>query len=174
MGLKALIGGLSLSGIMVAFLCGWSLGVCPHSSAQDSPATDGWLKGSEAEKFDQLEAHLRGLDVAMIEIGYRFAEVYFAGKDRNWTYAKYQAEKIGLAMDLAIRRRPKRAASATPFLADEVPAILKAIDSHDGQVFQRGMERLRSACMSCHVAEKVQDFTIEFPEHRLSTIRTSR
>jgi hypothetical protein len=33
------------------------------------------------------------------------------------------------------------------------------------------MERLRTACMKCHVSEKVQWFTVQAPERRLTSIR---
>src|SRR5688572_19353742 len=56
-----------------------------------------WLLASPGERNAQVERHFRGLDVAMMEVGYRFAELYFAGMDGNWPYAKYQAEKIDLA-----------------------------------------------------------------------------
>lgn len=63
---------------------------------------DSWLKGTTDEKLAQIEKHLRGLDVAMAEIGYRYGELHHAAKERNWDYAKYQTEKIDLAMRLAL------------------------------------------------------------------------
>lgn len=77
---------------------------------------DSWLKGNTDEKLAQIEKHLRGLDVAMAEIGYRYGELHHAVKEKNWDYAKYQTEKIELALRLALERRPKRAASSQTFL----------------------------------------------------------
>src|SRR5688572_1753105 len=62
-----------------------------------SPA---WLTGMTEERFGRIEQHLRGLDQAMAEIGYRYGELHFAARDRNWDYAKYQTEKIDLTMRL--------------------------------------------------------------------------
>ncbi len=138
------------------------------------PAKESWLKVSVDDKFHQVEAQLRGFDITMMEVGYRFTELYWAGKDRNWPYAKYQAEKIGHVIRLGIERRPKRAPSSQPFLAEEVPAILQAIDKKNDDAFQAGIERLRASCMRCHVLEKLPDFTLEFPEHRISPIRKAR
>ena len=47
----------------------------------------------------------------MVEIGYRFGEPHRAGQDRNWDYAKYQADKI-TALELAYERRLKRGGSS--------------------------------------------------------------
>jgi len=88
----------------------------------------------------------------MIEIGYRFGELYWAGQDRNWDYAKYQADKVRLALELALERRPKRAASAQPFLKEDLPDLVAAIEAKDGARYQVALERVRTACARCHVA----------------------
>jgi hypothetical protein len=130
-----------------------------------------WLpRGGEA-RFVRIESHLRGLDVAMVEIGYRYTELHFAVADRNWDYADYQAGKIELALDLAIERRPKRAASAGDFLAEDWPDVVAGIRSRDAGRAQAAVERLRSACMRCHVAESVPHFSVQAPERRLAPIR---
>lgn len=134
-------------------------------------APDGWLKGSTAEQMRSVETQLRGLDVAMVEIGYRFSELYFAGQDGNWDYAKYQADKVRLALELALERRPKRTASAQPFLNEDLPALVQAIEAKDLERYRGAMDRLRTACMKCHVAESVPFFTVQWPDHRVSTIR---
>lgn len=138
---------------------------------QPGQREEGWLQGTADDKFNQVEKQLRGFDKTMAEVGYRFTELYFAGKDRNWDYAKYQTEKIDAAIRLGLERRPKRTQSAQFFLTDEIPAVFGAIESRDDEVFQKGMERLRSSCMKCHNLEKVPFFTVEFPEHRLSPVQ---
>jgi len=138
-----------------------------------APATE-WLRGNAEERFATVEKQFRGLDVAMAEIGYRFTELYFAGKDGNWDYAKYQREKIDLALRLALVRRPKRAKSAQPFLDEALPAVQRATDARDAQQFARTMDRLRTACMKCHADEQVPYFTVELPERRITSIRATR
>jgi hypothetical protein len=75
----------------VAWAC--ARGPAPDQSPAGGPA---WLHGSADARFAQIENHLRGLDVAMVEIGYRYTELHFAVQDRNWDYADYQAGKIEL------------------------------------------------------------------------------
>jgi hypothetical protein len=139
-----------------------------------TPPPGEWLKGTAGEQFHTVEKQLRGLDVTMAEIGYRFTELYFAGQDGNWDYAKYQAEKIDLALRLAVERRPKRKPSADAFLKEDLPVVQQAIESRDPATFQRAMDRLRSSCMKCHNKEKVPYFTVELPERRISPVRTIR
>ena len=143
-------------------------------AAASGPTAGAWLKPAPEERVRQLERHLRGTDVAMWEIGYRFTELFYAGEDGNWDYAKYQAEKIDLALHLALERRPKRAQSAQPFLNDDLPAVQHAIAARDTTAFRGAMDRLRAACVRCHTDEKLPFFTVEPPERRVSPVRTVR
>jgi hypothetical protein len=71
-----------------------------------------WLSGTVDERFALVAKHLRGFDVAMLETGHRYAELYWAGRDRNWPFAQYQIDKIRTAIGNGLERRPNRAASA--------------------------------------------------------------
>lgn len=122
--------------------------------AQPKPA-DSWLKGTSDEKFAQIERHLRGLDVSMAEIGYRYAELLSAGKTRNWDYAKYQTEKIDLSLRLAIERRPKRAKSSEPFLNESLPPVMEAIKAKNPERLDVALKSLHAGCIQCHRAENV-------------------
>jgi hypothetical protein len=148
----------------------------PLAAAPEAPAapSDPWLRGTTSEQLDQVERHLRGLDVAMIEVGYRLGELHWAGRDRNWPYAEYQLQKMELAIELALERRPKRAESTQEFLDDDVPPLRQAIFEQDPELYQKDMERLRAGCMRCHVREEVPFFTVYFPRQRQSVIRTVR
>jgi putative heme-binding domain-containing protein len=119
------------------------------------PPKSGWLTGTGDEKFGAVERHLRGLDVSMAEIGYRYTELLSAGKTRNWDYAQYQTEKIDLSLRLAVERRPKRAKSARPFLDESLPDVLRAIKTKDGPTLDTALDRLRTGCIQCHRAENV-------------------
>jgi hypothetical protein len=37
---------------------------------------DGWLKGTTDERLDVVAEQLRGFDMAMVEVGYRFTELF--------------------------------------------------------------------------------------------------
>jgi len=173
--------------VLLAFLGG--LSVSAHRSDSPGPGVEEkdlgpasqpapephWLAADGDEQRDQLERQLRGLDITMMEIGHRFIDLYFAGQDRNWPHAQYQIEKIDLALRLSLERRPKRAASAKPFLEETIPLVKQAIhaaaSSNDQAGYDAAMERLRTDCMKCHVAENVPHFTVYFPEARVSPIR---
>jgi hypothetical protein len=129
----------------------------PDLSSNGSPPPD-WLTGSTEQRFLKIERQFRGLDQAMAEIGYRYGELWRASRERNWEYAKYQAEKIELSLKLALERRPKRAPSSQPFLNEDLPAVLQAIQSKNDQQLDGALERLHNACVACHRAENVLYF----------------
>src|SRR3990172_9440034 len=112
--------------LMVVFL----FACCSRDENKPSGA-DGWLKGDENQKFETIAKQFRGFDMAMVETGYRYQELYWAGKDENWEYAAYQAEKIKVAVENGLERRPKRAVSAQDFLNIALPEMDSSIASRD-------------------------------------------
>ncbi len=143
------------------------------SPKQDHPPSgrDGWLKGTPHEKLDIVAKQLRGFDMAMVETGYRYTELYWAGTDRNWEYAEYQVEKIKQAIEYGLVRRPKRAESAEHFLTEALPKMEKIVKEKDSVGFLMGYQMLTKQCNACHKDEKVPYFTVDAPVHRQSPIR---
>jgi hypothetical protein len=106
--------------------------------------------------------------MAMVETGYRFNELYFAGEEQNWGSAKYHADKIGTAIRNGLERRPKRAASAETFLNIVLPELLKAIEAQDLTLFRQRYQSVLSTCNTCHRDEKVEFIPVVQPSRRLS------
>lgn len=132
----------------------------------------GWLKGDSQEKFHTLADQLRGFDVAMVETGYRYIELYWAGKEGNWDYARYQADKIKLAITHGLKRRPNRAASAQPFLNTSLPRLTEAIARKDSNAFAEHFEGLTQSCNACHAMENMGFVKVSQPLLRFSPVRS--
>ena len=144
---------------------------CESPDSSKPAGLDGWLDGHTDEKFETVAAQLRGFDVAMVETGYRYSELYWAGQDENWDYAKYQLEKIKLAMENGFVRRPKRAAAARQFLAESLPAMQQAVEAMDTALFRQNFRAITTSCNSCHAMEKVPFFQVQPPTVRQSPIQ---
>lgn len=155
--------------LIVAVLVGWG---CSGSSASTPGAT--WLASGREPQAVQLERQLRGFDVAMMETGYRYVELYWAGRDANWDAAAYHAGKIRLAIENGLERRPKRGASAQPFLAGPLAATEAAVAARDPEIFAERFESLTAGCNACHAMEKVSFFEVRPPDHRISPLRRAR
>ena len=146
---------------------------CNNSTRQNEPtnAQGEWIKGTEQEKLNAIEKQFRGFDNSMVETGYRYQELYWAGQDENWEYANYQLEKIQLTIENGLIRRPKRAKSAEFFLNTMIPEMKTAIDKHDTVIFNQTFNVFTNNCNNCHAMEKVQYFTVKIPLERQSPIR---
>ena len=95
----------------------------PAPSPGAAPSGEGgWSAGTVDDKFNTVAKQLRGFDMAMVETGHRYNELYWAAQDSNWGYAHHQIKKIRTAVENGLERRLKRAKSAETFLTIVLPA----------------------------------------------------
>ncbi len=141
--------------------------IIPSWGPQEETA---WLKGSVDERFSTVAKHLRGFDMAMMETGHRYAELYWAGVDGNWAYADYQIKKIRTTVQNGLERRPKRAASAETFLTIVVPAVEEAITNKDSDLFWNRFGAMTASCNACHENEQAGFAHIVLPTARYSVV----
>lgn len=127
----------------------------------------GWLAGTTDEKFATVAAQLRGFDMAMVETGYRYNELYWAARDGNFGYANYQARKIRTAIENGLKRRPKRAKSAETFLTVVLPSVEDAIKQRNATLLQKRFGSLTATCNSCHKDELVEFVRVAEPQVRM-------
>lgn len=157
------INGISVTLLLVALIS------CNNKSVKNVQGA--WIQGTEQEKIEFIESQFRGFDMAMVETGYRYQELYWAGQDENWEYADYQLKKIRKAIENGLKRRPKRANSAKHFLNVSLLEMNKAIEKRDTIYFNKGFQMLTNSCIACHAMEKVPHFTVKRPLYRVSPIR---
>jgi len=164
--------------LWVAVVVGTTLSACSGQTTVPAGAAAGeaprqaqsWLQGSVDERLETVAAQLGGFGTTMMEVGYRYGELYFAGDDENWDYARHQIEEIEGAMAKGLQRRPARAASAA-LLNPALDAVKAAAGAGDPEAFQDAFKTLTNACNTCHVAEKVSFVRVAPPEHRVGPVR---
>jgi hypothetical protein len=139
----------------------------PAGTARPDEGTEWLLSGTADERFSRVAKHLRGFDVAMAETGYRYGELYWAGQDQNWDYARYQVWKIRTAVANGVERRPKRAPSAQA-LESGLSGVEQAITARDPALFAERFAALTAICNACHEAEKVPFVHVRPPSVRVS------
>ena len=141
-----------------------ALGIA-YAQTPNPPRAAGWLKALPPDKqIEAIDRQLRGFDMAMFEVNYRYTEMYFAGIEGNWDYALYTGEKIAWAIQNGYERRPKRRANAEElFFKEAYPQVLDAIRKKDIALFKERIDVLRTACNACHTAEKVGFIQVGIP-----------
>jgi hypothetical protein len=140
-------------------------------SEKESNNDQEWLRGTSDEKISQVATHLRGFDIAMAEVGYRYKELYFAGETENWDYASYQIDKIQRVIELAAERRPARKESADLFVNNTIPQVKEAIAQKDKAIFIERMQSLTTGCNSCHQLEGYEFIVVEEATSKSSPVK---
>ncbi|RZS96651.1 hypothetical protein [Cecembia calidifontis] len=146
---------------------------CQTQQEEKSSAVglDGWLEGTTEEKFEEVAHQLGGFSRTMVEVGYRYSELYWAAMDENWGYADHQIEHIIEAMEDGLKRRPVRAASAEDFMKETLPYMEELVKKEDKEEFLKGFQMLTSACNACHAKEGESYVVIQIPLNRTSPVR---
>ncbi len=140
------------------------------TSCNDQPREIGWLEGTTDEMLAMLADQFGGFDQTMIEVGYRYNEIYWAGQDENWEYALYQLDEMTGTLEAGFIRRPAREESADMFMNVSIPELQAALEEGDPDLFQRRFESFTSACNTCHLNEDVRFMYVKPLEQRQSPI----
>ena len=166
--MKGVLGALLLLALVAVGCAGSSSDSPLAASSTAVPEGDSWLlSGTSDERFARIARHLRGFDVAMVETGYRYGELYWAGQDRNWDYAMYQIEKIRTAVKNGVERRPKRGRSAQ-MLEGALRGVEEAVRSKNPTMFAERFHVLTATCNTCHQSERVPFVHVRPPSVRTS------
>jgi hypothetical protein len=161
--------GLAAKLVVSALIVGGALGLgIGNAQVPNPPKASGWLKKLPPdEQTAAIDRQLRGFDLAMIEVNYRYVEMYFGAIEGNWDYALYTGEKIAWAIQNGFERRQKRRANGEMIFFKQVyPELLDAIRKKDIALFKQRFDTLRQACNACHIAEKVPFIQIGIPASR--------
>ena len=120
--------------------------------------SDNWLLDArdDTERFQRIQQMFGGFSMAMQIVGERYDRTYDAIADGNFDLANYHWGKIKETIELGTLRRPARAANAEAlFLKGPWGAMSAAQAAKDKNKAREQFLAARSACMACHVAEKV-------------------
>jgi hypothetical protein len=144
---------------------------CNNQDRTYTSGKDGWLRGTQEEKFDEVANQFGGFSRTMVEVAYRYSELYWAGQDENWDYADHQLEHLLEVLEDGLKRRPARAESAQDFINHTIPEIEDLIIKEDKEAFLQGFRSLTTACNACHAKEDESYIVIREPEVRTSPVR---
>ncbi|MBI2498401.1 MAG: hypothetical protein HYV75_10980 [Opitutae bacterium] len=137
---------------------------CGRRETARSVGTGGWLQGDATAKFEVVARHLRGNDAVMWEVAHRHDELLAAIEDRNWPYAEYQLEKIGLVMQLGAERRPMRRKSFDWFFRTALPPMKQGLARQEVAVAKTAYLAFTKSCVNCHQMEQVAFIPVALPK----------
>ena len=125
---------------------------------QKKKASSHWIidADDDEQRFVRIEQYLRGFDQPMWEVGERYNQMKEAVSRNNPDLAIYHWKKIRKTILNGLMKRPARSANAHKMFLDELwPHVLKDLEVKTKDSLADAMVEARSACMACHIAEKV-------------------
>lgn len=149
---------LGLFLIAATLAAGCLAGAAPVNAETPAKASDNWLLDAkdDTERFQRIQQMFGGFSMAMQIVGERYDRTYDAIADGNFELANYHWKKIKETIELGTLRRPARAANAEAlFLKGPWGAVSEALTAKDKVKAREQFLLARSACLACHVAEKV-------------------
>ncbi len=153
------------AGIMAAMM----IGACQTET--DQRIETRWAGETIEEIIGSIESQIGGFSATMVEVNYRYDELYWAGQDENWGYAEYQLDKLMGSMENGFIRRPDREASATQFMNQVSPSLAETIETGDKDAFVEQFNRFASSCNTCHQMEEVGFIQVIIPEIRSTLVQ---
>ncbi len=127
-----------------------------EKSTQSPAATNAQSVPSTISGFLPDQSH------AMVDVGYHFANLWFAADKENWPLAKYYLEETRSHLNWAVRIHPVRTTKAGSEV--DLKGILQAIDNSflteiDGAITNKDTAKFKTAyrqplegCYACHKA----------------------
>ncbi len=158
---------LLLSSLFVLLI---ALQSCNQAATETETWESEWLGETQQEVIDNAEDQFQGFSRTMVEVTYRYQELYWAGMDENWEYAEYQREHIEEALELGFIRRPDRELSSRQFMNIVLPDMEEAINSQSSERFKESFTQLTNTCNTCHQMEEVAFMKVAKPENRNTVI----
>lgn len=153
-----------------AWVSAATLGLCAALVA-GSAAADDWRKTAPIDnKVDNLVKVMPGAANLMIEMGFRYQNLYWAARQGKWEFAEYQAEEMEGLVETLMITRPKRAKTAKAFLKTGFAALAPALKTRDARGFEAAFEKMRQACMTCHQQNEHAFITLPLPKRAYSPV----
>jgi hypothetical protein len=149
-------------GLLLNAVIQWPLGVVEMRAGAEEKATPAPAVTNAQMDMSAITGLLPDQAHAMADVGYHFANLWFAAEKENWPLAKYYLDETRSHLNWAVRIHPVR---TTPSGGQvNLKGILQAIDNtfltamdsaitnQDTPKFQTAYRQTMDGCYACHQA----------------------
>ena len=160
------------AGVIAFALSSVVLGVTAYAADAGVPPTREEFATLKAE-VEQLKALLPTQAHTMVDVEHHFANLWFAGREKNWPLATFYLNETRGRVAWTLRIRPVRQLAngadiaLAPFAQslDDLGFVplRSAIDKRDPKAFEASYRVALGACYNCHVAVEKPALTLEIP-----------
>lgn len=124
-------------------------------------------------EIDQLKGKVPDQSHAMKDVGYHFANLWFAGQNKNWSLARFYLDETRSHLKWAVRIIPVRKTRAGDV---DLRGILEAVDNtmlsqiqiaiekQDPATFRQSYQETIEGCYACHKASEKPYLRLHIPD----------
>jgi hypothetical protein len=153
----------------------------PEAKAADTqPATANQELVALRAEVERLKGLVPDQAHAMKDVGYHFANLWFAGQNKNWALADFYWAETRSHLRWAVRIIPVRKDAQgkdirlleilEPIERTSLEEIHKAIREKDGQKFTTAYKQMLDSCYACHLASAKPFLTLQIPQQPEASI----
>jgi hypothetical protein len=156
---------------------GWLGSNYTAEPTSDAPRAQEGSEAAEIAKLkaeiDQLRGRLPDQSHVMKDVGYHFANLWFAGQAKNWPLARFYLDETRSHLRWAVRVIPVRRTSSgeldlRPILDGLERSVFndlqKALESQDARAFPDLYRKSLVGCYACHQAAEKPYLRPRIPE----------
>jgi len=144
--------------------------------AAESRAADGATNELAALKaeVERLKGLVPDQSHAMKDVGYHFANLWFAAEKKNWPLADFYASETRAHLRWAVRIIPVRKDAQgreirlleilEPIEKTSMKEVLDAVQAKDAARFARAYQGMMTSCYSCHLAAGKPYLRLKIPK----------
>jgi hypothetical protein len=131
-------------------------------------------------EVDRLKSVTPSQSHAMADVGYHFANCWFAAQKQNWPLAQFNWEETRSHLRWAVRIIPVRKDPngneirleeiLSPIEKTSLQQVGDAIKSKDNEKFSQAYKQMLDSCYACHVAAGKPYLRLRIPEQPAASI----
>lgn len=165
--------------VLVAVLVIAGVGGLAQPAATSEAAEDGAELARLKAEIEQLKGRLPSQSHAMMDVGYHFSNLWFAGQQQNWPLAQFYLNETRSHLRWAVRivpvRRTRTGEVDLRGLLESIDRgaladVEKTIADKHVERFSGAYRRTLESCYACHVASDKPYLRPRIPERPEATI----
>ncbi len=161
------------AGLLLAVSGRWAADFWFPNAGAGEPTTKAPDTAELQTELAAIKGKLPDQSHAMKDVGYHFANLWFAGQKKNWPLARFYLDETRSHLRWAVRIIPVRKVKAGDLelkgILDAVDgtflsAVQKAIEEQDAAKLANAYSQTLTGCYSCHQAAEKPYLRLQIPD----------
>jgi hypothetical protein len=160
-----------VAGLLVVLPLGLQPGQAQGQAAA-KPTTNAVEVAALQAELALVKSQLPDQAHGMADVGYHFANLWFAGQNRNWPLAKFYLDETRSHLNWAVRLKPVRKVATGDLDLrgilqavenTQLAALKNAVEDKGAEKFVAAYRQTLEACYACHKASEKPYLRLQIP-----------